>query len=221
MDLKNIAFSRLAEPLSEGKNIKDFLELHISPYVNKVKYAEILNNIKSVDNAEDIFLDWLGVIKGVQRPKTTINNDDMTPFFNVLTPDNFGFSNTDLSKPLYFGQSEFFVMGDMAYRGILSAYCKLTGFRGTVTEYSLFFKDIFGVNVQIRSSDYNLDFIIEDSRLLNIDVELGKKLVPSLPQTKNNFFQSPYLLFSLEFNNIGGTNLDFDSNVNSSLYFPF
>ncbi len=80
---------------------------------------------------------------------------------------------------------------------------------------------MFGVDVQIRVNDYDLEFIIENSLLVLIDDILIKELTPTLPQTQNTFFISPYNLFSLEFDNIKGTNLDFSDEPNSSFYFSF
>lgn len=66
-----------------------------------------------------------------------------------------------------------------------------------------------------------LYFIIEKTNEISLDPLLIFTLTPVLPQTKNMFFNSPYKLFSLDFNNIEGTALDFDDNMSSSLYFNF
>jgi hypothetical protein len=220
-DLKNIAFSRIAEPLSKGENVKKLLELHISPYTNQVQKAGILEDLKDIDRSSGVFLEWFGILKGLPRPKTTINDQGLNQFFNVMTPDRAGFSEFDIAKPLFFGELNYFDIGDPEYKRIIKAYCKLTGFRGTMDEYSLFFKEIFGVNVQIRVPEYDLEFIIEDTNTLTIDIQMIEDLTPKLPQTKNSFFSSPYSLFSLEFNNIKGSNLDFSEEITTSFYFPF
>ena len=129
-------------------------------------------------------------------------------------------SNLIAPKPLYFGEKLYLSLNDDEFKTIIKAYCMLTGFRGRIEEYSYFFKEIFNINVFIFSLEYDLDFIIEDSRLLNIDYDLVKKLTPKLPATKNNFNLSPYPLFVLDFPNIDGTKLDFGEAQSSSFYFP-
>jgi len=221
LDLVEIANSRIAEPLSKGENIKKLLALHISPYIEESEKAKILEDLKDIDLSAGTFLEWFGVLKGISRPKTTIDSESLTQFFNVFTPDNFGFSDTDISKPLFFSQDNYFKVGDLAFKIIIKAYCQLTNFQGTVDEFSYFFKEIFGVDIQIRHSENILSLIIENTNQLTIDTVLLFDLTPSLPQTKNIFYKSPYKLFSLEFDNIEGTNLDFDEIQTSSLYFLF
>lgn len=220
-NLLNIAISRITEPLSKGENVKKLLELHISPFTNQMEQAEIIKNLKDINLSDGVFLEWFGVLKGLVRPKTTINNQGLNQFFNVMTPDRAGFSEFDISNPLYFGELHYFNVGDLEFKRIIKAYCMLTGFRGKVDEYSLFFKEIFGVNVFIRNPDFDLEFIIENTNSLTIDHLLMQSLTPTLPQTKNKFFFSPYILFSLDFPNIRGSSLDFDEEITNSLYFPF
>lgn len=219
MNLTKIAYERIAEPLSKGENVKKLLDLHISPYVNQAELSQILEDLKSIDKSGGVFLEWFGTLKGVLRPKTTLGVDLGVHF---MTYDNEVKFNSDLvlNKPLYFGEQLYLSLSDDEFRTIIKAYCMLTGFKGRKEEYSYFFKEIFKVNVFIFSLEYDLDFIIEDSRLLNIDYDLIKELTPKLPQTKNNFNVSPYPLFVLDFPSIEGTKLDFGSTPTSSFYFP-
>lgn len=219
MNLTKLAYDRIAEPLSKGENVKKLLDLHISPYVNQAELSKTLEDLKSIDKSGGVFLEWFGVLKGVLRPKTTLGVD-LDQYF--LTYDNeLDFdSNLVAPKPLYFGEKLYLSLNDDEFRTIIKAYCMLTGFKGKIEEYSYFFKEIFNINVFIFSLEYDLDFIIEDSRLLNIDYDLVKKLTPKLPATKNNFNLSPYPLFVLDFPNIDGTKLDFDETQSSSFYFP-
>lgn len=219
MNLITLANSRIAEPLSRGENIKKLLELHISPYINQVDKAQILEDLKDIDLSSGEFLEWFGVLKGLIRPKTTIR-EGFNQFFNVFTPDRAGFSAFDISNPLYFGQINYFNIGDQAFRRIIRAYCKLTGFRGTVDEYSLFFKEVFGINTQIKCPEFDLEFIFENTRILTIDRSMIISLTPILSQTKNIFLQSPYSLFSLSFSNIQGSSLDFNEEITTSFYYP-
>lgn len=221
MNLEKIALSRRSEALSEGENFKKILLQHISPYVNQVEKAKLILDLKNIDKSSDVFLEWFGVLKGIRRPKTTVNNAVLNQFFNAFTPDKVGFSDKDISKPLFFGQLNYFKVGDLEFKRIIRAYCKLTGFRGTVDEYSLFFQEIFGIDIQIRMDWYDLAFIVENTNTLTIDDVLIFDLTPTLSQTNNLFFKSPYSLFSLAFDNISGTSLDFGVEQNSSLYFPF
>lgn len=219
MDLRSTAISRIAEPLSKGENIKKLLELHISPYIDQVEKAQILEDLKDIDKSAGTFLEWFGVLKGVKRPRTTINNEELNQFLNLYNGDKLGFSDKDISKPLFFNQLNYFKVGDPAFKRIIKAYCNLTGFKGTVEEYSLFFKEIFGINIQLRTLNWNLEFIVENSNTLTLDDVLMIELTPKLPQTKNTFFVSPYNLFSLEFDSIKGSNLDFDEVATSSFYY--
>lgn len=222
-NLENIAFSRIAEPLSRGENVKKLLALHVSPYSEQTKNAVILENLKNLDKSAGTFLEWFGVLKGLVRPHTTIDsNIDLTNnFLNFFNGDKLGFSKYDISKPLYFNQKNYFKVGDLYFKRIIETYCNLTNFKGTVDEYSYIFKEVFGVDVQIRVSNWNLEFILENSNTLTIDYVLIEELTPKLPQTKNTLFISPYSLFSLEFDSIKGTNLDFSDEKNSSFYFSF
>jgi len=219
MDLENIAFSRIPEPLSRGENVKKLLGLHIMAYTNQVENSELLDALKNLEYASGDFLDWLGILKGISRPKVTIQDASLDAFFNVFTPDPLGFSEYDLSNPLYFGQADFFEFSDVEYRLILKAYSNAYGFTGTIDEYSTFFKDVFGVDVFILRIGYDMDFIVDNAVDLKIDVNLWTKLVPVLSQTKNNFYQSPHSLFSLEFNNIDGSELAFDDIAGATFYF--
>ena len=180
-----------------------------------------LHDLKNIDKSSSNFLEWFGVLKGIKRPKTTINNEVLNQFLNVMTPDRLGFSDIDISKPLYFNQLNYFKVGDLEFKRIIKAFCYLTNFKGTVPEYSYIFKELFGVDVQMRLTD-TLEFIIEDTNTLTIDDILIVTLTPELEQTKNAFFKSPYSLFSLNFINIEGTKLDFTNDVTtSSFYFSF
>lgn len=219
MDLKQISHSRQSEKLSKGKNIKSLLELHLLPYLNQEEKNKILANLKNIDEADDLFLDWFGVIKGVKRPHTTINNELLNQFFNVFEADKVGFTSKDLSKPLYFGQKNYFRTGDPVYRNILKAYCKLTNFSGSVEEYETFFKDVFDLGVIITNQKTHLELIIENTHDINLDDIMILDLTPELPQTENKFFISPYLQMSCEFENIKGTNLNFEGFPKTSLYF--
>lgn len=221
MNLKETAFSRIAEPLSKGINVKKLLELHISPYINQTKEAQVLLDLKNIDKTSSMFLEWFGVLKGLRRPKTTINNEELNDFFNVFNPDNFGFSDMDISKPMYFNQKNYFEVGDLEFKRIIKAYCELTGFKGTVDEYSYFFREIFGVDVYISVVDFDLELIVENTNQLTIDDILIYELTPIMPQTKNYFFQSPYQLFAYSFTNMTGTKMSFDENTVSSFYFSF
>ena len=214
------AISRIAEPLSRGENVKKLLTLHVSPYQNQYEKALTLESLKSIDKSYSNFLEWFGVLKGIKRPKTTINNEVLNQFLNTMTPDKLGFSDTDISKPMYFNQKNYFKVGDLAFKRIIRAFCNLTGFKGRVDEYSYIFQELYGVDVQIRLED-DLEFIIENTNSVTIDDVLMFALTPTLPQTKNKFFKSPYSLFSLNFINIEGTKLDFTSDVTSSFYFSF
>lgn len=218
MNLKKIAYDRIAEPLSKGQNVKKLLDLHILAYEKQVDLSQILLDLKSITKSKGVFLEWFGVLKGVLRPKTTLGVN-IDQYF--LTHDNqLDFdSNLIAPKPLYFGEKLYLSLNDDEFKTIIKAYCMLTGFRGRIEEYSYFFKEIFNINVFIFSLEYDLDFIIEDSRLLNIDYDLVKKLTPKLPATKNNFNLSPYPLFVLDFPNIDGTKLDFGEAQGSSFYF--
>jgi hypothetical protein len=220
-NLENIAFSRIAEPLSRGENVKKLLSLHVSPYSEQTTNAVILENLKNLDKSYGTFIDWFGVLKGVARPHTTIDSDKINNFLNLFNGDKLGFNKDDISKPLYFNQKNYFKVGDLYFKRIIETYCNLTNFKGTVDEYSYIFKEVFGVDVQIRVSNWNLEFILENSNTLTIDYILIQELTPTLPQTKNTLFISPYNLFSLEFDNIKGTNLDFNDEKNSSFYFSF
>lgn len=221
MDLVAIANSRIAEPLSKGVLIKKLLALHISPYTYQMENNEILENLKNIDKTSGSFLEWFGVLKGIQRPKRTVTLDKETHFFNAFTFDNVGFSDNDISKPLYFNQENYYEIGDPEFRLIIKSYCFLTNFKGTIDEYSYFFNEIFNIVVQIRLINHSLVFIIENSNQVTLDKALLFGLTPTLPQTDNNFKQSPYSLFSLQFDNIKGTDLNFDEDINSSLYFLF
>ncbi len=220
-NLTEIANSRITEALSRGENVKKLLNLHISPYINQIEKAEILEDLKDVEKSAGTFLEWIGALKGIQRPRTTINDDITTQFFNLFKPDNFGFTDTDISKPLFFSQDNFFEVGDNLFKIIVKAYCQLTNFKGTIDEYSYFFKSIFDIDIIITHDENMLYFIIEKTNEISLDPLLIFTLTPVLPQTKNMFFNSPYKLFSLDFNNIEGTALDFDDNMSSSLYFNF
>lgn len=68
-EIEKLALSRIPETLSKGENFKNLLRIHISSFDNQIQKAEILRNLKSIDNATGPFLDWFGVIKGVKRPK--------------------------------------------------------------------------------------------------------------------------------------------------------
>lgn len=219
MDIKKTAISRIAEPLSKGENVKKLLSLHIGPYINQASKAQILEDLKDIDKVGGTFLEWFGVLKGLKRPKTSLGVDITQHFFNVFNPDNVGFSDLDISKPLYFDQKYYFKVGDLEYKRIIKAYCKLTGFEGSIDEYSIFFKDIFGVDVKILFPEYDLQFLVENTNILTIDYDLVKNLTPILPATKNKFFISPHSHFSLAFDNIKGTKLDFESENSTSLYF--
>jgi len=221
IDLIELSNSRLAETLSKGENIKKLLALKVSPFQEEIEKAKILENLKDIDYSSDVFLEWFGVLKGITRPKTTIDNNGLTQFFNCFTPDEVGFSNKDLSNPLFFSQDNYFKIGDEAFKMIIKAYCELTNFTGTVDEYSYLFKEIFGLNIQLRYLENELSFIIENTNELKIDSVLLFNLTPALSQTKNKFYKSPYKLYSLEFDNIAGTNLDFEDEKSSSLYFLF
>lgn len=218
MNLTKIAYDRIAEPLSKGENIKKLLDLHISPYVNQVELSKTLEDLKSIDKTGGVFLEWFGVLKGILRPKTTLGID-LDQYF--LTHDNtLDFdSNLLAPKPLYFGEKLYLSLNDQEFKTIIKAYCMLTGFRGRIEEYSYFFKEIFKIDIFIFSISNDLEFIIEDSRLLNIDFDLLQRLIPNLPATKNNFYISPYPLFVLDFPNIDGTKLDFGEAQSSSFYF--
>lgn len=219
--IEKTAFSRIPESLSKGKNFQNLLNIHVSSFDNQIQKAEILRNLKSIDNATGPFLDWFGVLKGIKRPKTTINNEELNQFFNVFIPDKVGFSEKDLSKPLFFGQLNYFKVGDLEFKRIIKAYCELTGFRGSIEEYSYLFKEVFGVNVYIKYLEFDLYFIIENYDYVNVDDVLIFDLTPKIPETNNKFFKSPYSLFSCEFDNIEGTELSFDGSKKSSFYFSF
>jgi len=219
-DIIKTAYDRIPEPLSRGENVKKLLELHVSAYSDQVKAAADIEGNKDLDLAGADLLEWFGVLKGLRRPKESVDKTFYDQFFNMFTPDRMGFSDLDLSKPMYFNQQNYFTVGDDAFKVIIETFCKLTGFRGTVGEYELFFREIFGVGVQIRQSGYDLVFIMYETEgvsILNADMA---SVTPVLPQTKNTFYNSPKTLFSLGFSNIGGTDLDFGSEITSSLYFP-
>jgi len=218
-DIEKLALTRIPETLSRGENFKKLLKLHISSFDNQIQKAEILRNLKNIDTSSDVFLDWFGVLKGVKRPKTTINNESLNQFFNPFE-DKYIFNEKETTKPFYFGQLNYFKVGDNEFKRIIRAYCELTGFRGSIDEFSYLFKEVFGVNVYIQFFDYDLYFIIENYDLLDIDDILIRDLTPELPETINKFFKSPYSLFSFEFDNIKGTKLDFDDKITSSFYFP-
>lgn len=218
-DIEKIALSRIPEVLSKGENFKNLLRLHISAFDTQIQNSETLRNLKSIDNATGPFLDWFGVIKGIKRPKTTINNEELNQFFNPFI-DKYIFSEKETTKPYYFGQLNYFKVGDNEYKRIIRAYCELTGFKGTIDEFSYLFKEVFGVDIIIKYINYNLSFIIENYNSLDIDDILIKDLTPTLPETNNKFYISPYTLFSFQFDNIKGTKLDFDGNITSSFYFP-
>jgi len=220
MNIIDIAISRISEPLSRGENIKKLLKLHVGMYESQVEKSNILLNLKNIDNSYSTFLDWFGVLKGIKRPKKTIDMTFFDQFLNTMTPDKFGFSNIDISQPMYFNQENYFNIGDLEFKRIIKAFCHLTGFSGTVEEYSFLYKELFGIDIAINYLD-NLEFIIENKRTITADKILLFELTPELPQTKNKFFQSPYSLFSLNFTNIEGTKLDFTSDVTSSFYFSF
>ena len=218
--ITDTAISRIAEPLSRGENIKKLLTLHVSPYQEQYKKALILESLKSIDKSYSNFLEWFGVLKGIKRPKTTINNEVLNQFLNTMTPDKLEFSDIDISKPMYFNQKNYFKVGDLEFKRIIRAFCNLTGFKGRVDEYSYIFQELYNVDVQIRLQD-DLEFIIQNTNSVTVDDVLMFALTPELPQTKNQFFKSPYSLFSLNFTNIEGTKLDFTSDVTSSFYFSF
>jgi len=218
-DLENLALSRISEPLSKGKNIKKLLKIHVHPYKEQITQANIIENLKNIDNASSLYLEWFGILKGVLRPKTTINNEELNQFFNVYDT-KLSFSEDDITKPLYFNQLNYFKVGDTEFKRIIKAFCNLTNFVGTIDEYSYFFKEIFKIDIVIKLIDGNLHFYIEDYNSLFVDDILIKELTPELSQTKNIFYKSPYTLFSLDFSSIRGTNLDFGGSKTSSLYFP-
>lgn len=219
MDLKALAHERQSEKFSKGENIKKLLELHILPYMNQEDKNILLENLKNIDKTEDVFLDWFGVLKGVKRPHTTINNEELNQFFNVINQDKVGFSSKDLSKPLYFGQKNYFRTGDPVYRNILKAYCKLTNFTGSIEDFEIFFKDVFDLGVIVTNQKTHLELIVEHTNDINLDDIMMFDLTPELPQTQNKFYISPYLQMSLEFENIKGTNLNFEGLPKTSLYF--
>ena len=214
------AISRIAEPLSRGENIKKLLALHVSPWQNQHDKALILESLKNIDKSYSSFLEWFGVLKGIKRPKTTINNALLNQFLNTMTPDKLGFSNIDISRPMYFNQKNYFNVGDLEFKRIIKAFSNITGFKGKVDEYSFIFRELYGVDVAINYLD-DLEFIIENTNTVTVDDVLMFELTPELPQTKNTFFKSPYSLFSLNFTNIEGTKLDFTSGATTSFYFSF
>ncbi len=220
MDLEKIASTRQSEKLSKGENIKKLLSLHLSPYTNQEEKNILLKNLKDINSTSDVFLDWFGALKGVQRPHTTINNEQLNQFFDVFGGGKVGFTNKDLSKPLYFGQKNYFKVGDAVYRNILKAYCKLTNFTGSIEEFEIFFNDVFDLNVRVSNQEDHLQLIVEGTANINLDDIMLLQLTPELPETKNNFFQSPYTRFSLKFDSIKGTNLNFEGLQKTSLYFP-
>lgn len=218
-EIEKLAITRIPETLSKGENFKNLLRIHVSSFDDQIQKAEILRNLKSIDNASDVFLDWFGVLKGIKRPKTTINNEELNQFFNPFE-DKYIFSEKETTKPFYFGQLNYFKVGDNEFKRIIKAYCELTGFRGSIDEFSYLFKEVFGVDVYIQLFEYDLYFIIENYDVLDVDDILIKDLTPELPETVNKFLKSPYSLFSCEFDNIKGTKLDFDDEITWSFYFP-
>ncbi len=135
-DIEQLAYSRIAEPLSKGENVKKLLSLHISPYVNQTKKAEILEELKSLEKSSGVFLEWFGILKGVERPHTTIDNDKINQFINVFSDDKLNFGDDDyLTKPLYFNQKNYFNVSDLLFKKIIESYCILSDFKCTVDEY--------------------------------------------------------------------------------------
>lgn len=216
-DLKSQAISRISEKLSKGENFRKLLELHISPYENQEEINEFLLNLKDIDKANEIQLDWIGIIKGIKRPFTVVNKDELNQFFSFYDDESsrLKFNEFDSVKPLYFGEENYYRADNETYRKILKAACVLTNFTGSLDEYEYFFKEVFGLNVYLQKADTYIDIIVENAQ--NTDDVMIADLTPSLPKTATKLNKSLYSQFVLDFENIEGSNI-FEEEV--SLYFP-
>lgn len=216
-NLKTIAITRISEKMSKGPNFRKLLGLHISPYENQEEINQFLLNLKDIDQANEIQLDWLGILKGIKRPFTVVNKDELNQFFTLYDGDSskLKFNEFDSVKPLYFDQENYYRADNDTYRKILKASCVLTNFTGSLDEYEYFFKEVFNLNVFLQKQENYIEIIIENAK--GVDDVMITDLTPILGKTEVKLNKSLYSQFVLDFENIEGSDV---INNEVSLYFP-
>lgn len=215
--LKATAIDRISEKMSKGGNFRKLLELHISPYENQEEINEFLLNLKDIALANEIQLDWIGILKGIKRPFTVVNKAEINQFFTLYDGDSskLKFNEFDSVKPLYFGQENYYRADNDTYRRILTAACVLTNFTGSLDEYEYFFKEVFNLNVFLQKQDNHIELIVENAK--GVDDVMIKDLTPVLGKTEVRLNKSLYSQFVLGFENIEGSDV---INNEVSVYFP-
>ena len=215
--MDSLALIRLQEPLSKGDNIQKLLLLHVKAYSWQTKESINISFLKDL-NQKGIFLEWIGMLKGLKRPLHTV----------AVNPSNHfqaNFKNEEgrvfpiAVKKLYFTQEQTLQMQDENFRRLIKAHALHTNFQGTVEEFEFYCKTLFNVDIRVlKANDFNLFFLVANTDSLNIDFSEMKRLLPKRTQTEQSFLISQKVGFEVSFLEEKKV-LSFGSTKRATLYF--
>ena len=144
VNLRESLLSRITPPFHEGENIRAFLFALISELERVERLSSTLLDAFTLDNAEGVQLDTLGVVAGLPR---TVCNVKQQRFFGLNTPDT-PTSDLGMGKGRWYRSTvsrlrDYTFQSDDEYRRFIRVKAASDFFDGTLSHYQRIARHLF------------------------------------------------------------------------------